>query len=113
MTNNENQIIKARTNSEMNQKCLFCGQDCIKEFSQFGGEYFYNCTNHCGKYFAEESLENNIVNYNEYDKEVISNFLRNRSKNDFHEILTKEYLDKILESHKEQLIKDVGEYLDF
>lgn len=113
MTNNENQIIKTRTNAEMNYKCLFCGQDCIKEFSQLGGEYFYNCTNNCGKYFVEENFENNIDNFNEYDKEVISHFLKNRDKNDFHEILTKEYLDKILKLHREQLITEVGEYLDF
>ena len=62
--------------------------------------------------FTEDYLENKLDSYNEYDKEVISNFLKNRDKNDFHKILTTEYLDEILKSHKNNVIKEISDYLD-
>ncbi len=93
------------------KNCLFCNSKCTVTDSQINDSYFYNCEN-CGKYFTEDYLENKLDHYNEYDKEVISNFLKNRDKNDFHKILTTEYLDEILKLHNEQVIKEVGKYLD-
>lgn len=93
------------------RNCLFCNSICSIANSQFNDSYFYICEN-CGRYFTEDNLEKNLDNYNEYDKEVISNFLKSGDRTTFHKILTKEYLDEILKLHKEQVIKDVGEYLD-
>jgi len=91
--------------------CLFCNSKCTIADSQINDGHFYICEN-CGRYFTEDYLENKLDRYNEYDKEVISNFLKNRDRNDFHNILTVEYLDKILKSHKNNVIKEVSEYLD-
>lgn len=84
-------------------KCLFCGQDCIKEYSQLGGEYFYNCINNCGKYFTEEGLERKIKHFSQEDKERISIHLKNRAKNDFQRVYTNKILAEIIKNNSQIL----------
>lgn len=72
-------------------KCLFCEGNSRIELSQKSDGLFYICNN-CGRYFAEEKLETKLSEFTKEEKQKISNYLKNRKRNDFQEILTIELL---------------------